>query len=115
MSGCAYPSKLSIIVISASLLSLTVLCGPARVGQAAVDAAKKGDPLPQGTVITVAQYAAQLDAEGNPVKDPSGRFIKTSKSAKMDIGSTFDLNVSDKANVKAGPKLTMKADKVNIN
>src|SRR5262249_6816210 len=37
--------------------------------QAAVDAAKKGDPLPQGTVITVAQYAAQPDAEGNPVKD----------------------------------------------
>jgi hypothetical protein len=46
--------------------------------QAAVDAARKGDPLPQGTVITVAQYAAQLDAEGNPVKDPSGRFVKTS-------------------------------------
>src|SRR5438067_13919352 len=46
--------------------------------QAAVDAAKKGDPLPQGTVITVAQYAAQLDAQGNPVKDANGRFIKTS-------------------------------------
>src|SRR4051812_4217666 len=45
--------------------------------QAAIDAAKKGDPLPQGTVITVAQYAAQLDAQDNPVKDPSGRFIKT--------------------------------------
>src|SRR5437588_4946585 len=42
--------------------------------QAAVDAANKGDPLPQGTVITVAQYAAQLDAQGNPAKDPSGRF-----------------------------------------
>ena len=46
--------------------------------QAAVDAAKKGDPLPQGTVITVAQYAAQLDAQGNPAKDANGRFIKTS-------------------------------------
>jgi len=45
--------------------------------QAAVDAAKKGDPLPQGTVITVAQYAAQLDAQGNPAKDTNGRFIKT--------------------------------------
>src|SRR5262245_21613398 len=45
--------------------------------QAAVDAAKKGDPLPQGTVITVAQYAAQLDGEGNPVKGANGRFIKT--------------------------------------
>jgi Cytochrome P460 len=46
--------------------------------QAAVDAGKRGDPLPQGTVITVAQYAAQLDAQGNPVKDANGRFIKTS-------------------------------------
>src|SRR3954454_11651065 len=45
--------------------------------QAAADAAKRGDPLPQGTVITVAQYAAQLDAQDNPVKDPSDRFIKT--------------------------------------
>src|SRR5919202_5298688 len=40
MSGCAHPSKLSISVISASLLSLTVLCGRARGGQAAVDAAR---------------------------------------------------------------------------
>ena len=44
---------------------------------AAVDAAKKGAPLPNGTVITVAQYAAQLDAQGNPVKGADGRFIKT--------------------------------------
>ena len=29
-------------------------------------------------MITVAQYAAQLDAQGNPVKDGNGRFIKTS-------------------------------------
>jgi hypothetical protein len=45
--------------------------------QAAVDAAKKGAPLPTGTVITVVQYAAQLDAQGTPAKDSSGRFIKT--------------------------------------
>src|SRR5262245_12182651 len=46
--------------------------------QAAVDAAKRGAPLPQGTVITAVQFAAQLDAQGNPAKDASGRFIKTS-------------------------------------
>src|SRR5437763_4718083 len=40
MSGYAYPPKRSIIVLSASLLSLTVLWGPARMGQAAVDAAR---------------------------------------------------------------------------
>jgi cytochrome P460 len=44
---------------------------------AALDAAKKGEPLPSGTVLTLVQYAAQLDAQGNPVKDANGRFIKT--------------------------------------
>ena len=45
--------------------------------QAAVDAAKKGAPLPNDTVITVVQYAAQLDPQGNPTKDANGRFSKT--------------------------------------
>jgi hypothetical protein len=45
--------------------------------QAAVDAARKGEPLPQGTVVTVVQYAALLDAQGNPAKDAGGRFSKT--------------------------------------
>ena len=44
---------------------------------AAIDAAKKGEPLPSGTVLTLIQYAAQLDGQGNPVKDANGRFIKT--------------------------------------
>ena len=39
-------------------------------------AAKKGEPLPSGTVITLIQYAAKLDAQGNPEKDANGRFIK---------------------------------------
>jgi hypothetical protein len=43
---------------------------------AAVEAAKKGEPLPSGTVITMVQYAAKLDAAGIPEKDPNGRFIK---------------------------------------
>src|SRR5262245_49043671 len=32
---------------------------------AALEAAKKGEPLPSGTVITMRQYAAKLDAQGN--------------------------------------------------
>jgi Cytochrome P460 len=44
--------------------------------QAAIEAAKRGEPLPNGTVIINAQYAAQLDPQGNPVKDANGRFIK---------------------------------------
>jgi hypothetical protein len=48
------------------------------VSQEAVDAATKGMPLPSGTVITAVAVGAQLDAQGNPVKDSNGRFIKTS-------------------------------------
>jgi hypothetical protein len=51
------------------------LYGPA----AALDAAKKGEPLPSGTVLTLVQYAAKLDAQGNPEKDANGRFIKTDR------------------------------------
>lgn len=45
--------------------------------QAAIDAAKKGQPMPDGTVITLVQYRAKLAADGNPEKDANGRFIKT--------------------------------------
>ena len=44
--------------------------------QAAVDAMKAGQPLPDGTVLTLVQYKAQLDAAGMPVKDAKGRFVK---------------------------------------
>jgi plastocyanin len=43
---------------------------------AAVEAVRKGQPIPSGTVITMVQYKAQVDAQGNPVKDASGRFVK---------------------------------------
>lgn len=44
---------------------------------AAIDAAHKGQPMPDGTVFTGVHYNAQLDAQGNPVKGPDGRFVKT--------------------------------------
>jgi plastocyanin len=43
---------------------------------AAVEAARKGEPIPSGTVLTLVQYKAQLDEKGNPRKDANGRFIK---------------------------------------
>jgi hypothetical protein len=43
---------------------------------AALDAAKSGQPLPNGTIVTLVQYAAKLGADGNPEKDANGRFIK---------------------------------------
>jgi hypothetical protein len=42
----------------------------------AIQAAKDGKPLPSGTVLTLIQYKAQVDAQGNPVKDDKGRFLK---------------------------------------
>src|SRR5260370_10891811 len=46
---------------------------------AAAEAARKGQQLPDGTVITAVQYAAQLDAQGNPAKDANGRLTKTDR------------------------------------
>jgi hypothetical protein len=43
----------------------------------ALAAARKGEPLPSGTVITMVNYAAKLDPQGNPEKDANGRFIKS--------------------------------------
>jgi plastocyanin len=43
---------------------------------AAIAAAKEGKPLPRGTVLTLVQYKAVVDAQGNPVKDARGRFQK---------------------------------------
>jgi hypothetical protein len=42
----------------------------------AIDAAKQGQPLPSGTVLTLVQYRAVLGADGNPTKDANGRFSK---------------------------------------
>src|SRR5712671_1377165 len=42
----------------------------------AVEAVKAGKPVPSGTVITLVQYKAKLDAAGEPEKDANGRFIK---------------------------------------
>jgi hypothetical protein len=47
----------------------------------ALDAVRKDQSLPSGTVITLARYNVQLDARGNPVKNDNGRFIKTNLKA----------------------------------
>jgi hypothetical protein len=42
----------------------------------AMAAVKAGQPMPSGTVITMVQYKAVLNAAGDPEKDANGRFIK---------------------------------------
>ena len=41
-----------------------------------VAAVRAGQPIPDGAVITLAAYAAQLDANGVPLKDANGRYLK---------------------------------------
>ena len=57
----------------------------------------------------------EIHAKKKIILDCEDLEIKTSKTAKIDVGSTFDLTVSDKATIKAGPKLTIKASKIYIN
>jgi plastocyanin len=42
----------------------------------AIEAVRKGQPIPHGTVLTLVQWSVEQDAQGNPVKDANGRFIK---------------------------------------
>jgi hypothetical protein len=44
---------------------------------AALAAARAGEPLPSGTVVTLVRYKVKLDPQGNPVKGADGHFIKT--------------------------------------
>jgi uncharacterized protein involved in type VI secretion and phage assembly len=66
-------------------------------------------------LIEAAEGDVEIRAEKKIVLQCEDLEIKTSKTAKVDVGTTFDLNVSDKANVKAGPQLNIKASRVNIN
>jgi Cytochrome P460 len=43
----------------------------------ALAAARAGEPLPSGTVVTLVRYKVELDAQGNPVKGADGHFVKT--------------------------------------
>src|SRR5215203_698114 len=76
---------------------------------AAVEAAKKGAPLPDGTVLTLVQYRAVLGADGNPTKDANGRFSKgdivgyTVMEKRAGWGAEYPpaKAVNDKANLTA--------------
>ena len=49
--------------------------------QDVLDAARANRPIPDGAVIVLAAYLAQLDANGVPLKDANGRFLKGSLAA----------------------------------
>jgi plastocyanin len=41
-----------------------------------VKAVREGKPIPNGTVLALAIFAAQVDADGKPARDAKGNFIK---------------------------------------
>ena len=41
-----------------------------------VEQVRAGKPIPDGAVLTLAAYMAQVDAAGVPLKDANGRFLK---------------------------------------
>ncbi len=43
---------------------------------AAIEAARNGAAMPNGTVFTVVRYAALLDAQGNPRRGTDGHYLK---------------------------------------
>ncbi len=88
----------------------------------AIAAVKAGQPIPSGSVLTLVQHKAKLDADGNPERDANGRFIKgelvgyTVMEKRAGWGSEYpeeirngeweyqafkaDKTVNDKANLK---------------
>jgi uncharacterized protein involved in type VI secretion and phage assembly len=66
-------------------------------------------------IIEAAEGDVEIHAEKKIILDCEDLEIKTKKTGKIDIGTTFDLNITDKGNIKAGPQLNIKASRVNIN
>jgi len=52
----------------------------------AVKAAREGKPIPSGTVLTLVQYKAQVDAQGTPIKDANGRKGQSAALTFADAG-----------------------------
>ena len=66
-------------------------------------------------LIEAKEGDVEIHAEKKIVLDCEDLEIKTSKSAKIDVGTTFDLQVADKANLKCDGPMNLKASRVNIN
>ena len=66
-------------------------------------------------IIEAKEGDIEIHAEKKIILDCEDLEIKTKKTGKIDIGSTFDLVIKDKGSIKAGPQLNVKAQRVNIN
>ena len=73
------------------------------------------DVKAQKLVIEATEGDLVLSAGSKIVITCEDLEIKTAKTSKIDIGTKFDLTVTGKAQIKAGPRLDMTASKIEIN
>jgi Cytochrome P460 len=73
MSGCRDYEQYDALALADLVCRRLVM--PDELLDAAIDAVKRGQPAPSGTVITLVEYTAKLDDHGNPLRDASGRLI----------------------------------------
>ena len=72
-----------------------------------VEAVCAGKPVPDGAVIVLAAYMAQVDAASVPLKDASGRFLKGSLVAvnvqqkKKGWGEDIPAAIRDRARMRS--------------
>lgn len=66
-------------------------------------------------VIDAKEGDVYIQAEKKIVLSCEDLEIKTKKAGKIDIGTSFDLTVKQKANVKADSQINLKSSRININ
>ena len=66
-------------------------------------------------LIEAKEGDVEIHAEKKIILDCEDFELKTKKTGKMTIGSTFDLKIDSTGNIKSGSTLNIKASRVNIN
>lgn len=66
-------------------------------------------------IIEAKEGDIELHAEKKIILNCEDLEIKTKKTTKMDVGTTFDLKIKSKGSIDGGSQLNIKASRVNIN
>jgi uncharacterized protein involved in type VI secretion and phage assembly len=66
-------------------------------------------------LIEAKEGDVEIKAEKKILLECEDFEVKTSKTAKIDVGTNFDLKVDGNASIKAASQLNIKASRVNIN
>ena len=66
-------------------------------------------------IIEAKEGDIEIHAEKKIILDCEDLEIKTKKTTKIDVGTTFDLKIQSKGSIDGGNQLNIKASRVNIN